>query len=294
MTIGRVWVWSLIFAVLVGVLTAAPPSAAPDFSAAAAHAGTGVTITDFTPRRGGPGTWVTIRGTNFAHVAAVTFNGTRAKRYTVRSRTRIIAAVPALAQSGPIGVTTPSGSAITRARFTAAITFKVYVGYYDTHHHNNPQPKPDPWQGSPNTLFVGQPDSSSGGWDTSAIRIDNLSDLPLVKVVVTVDIGPRHFVLWGTHTIPARQSMILAQMGYPTFDGSDLNSAGCYNCDPGLCTDEVSTIVPVIHLTINGETMNLPDTDRVLNTQGVDAAGCPPTGAKNLRNDESQPWRPMR
>ena len=56
-----------------------------------------------------------------------------------------------------------------------------------------------------------------GDWDSSAVRIDNLSGAPLT-VQVTVDIpvaypgsstSNNHFDLWGTRTIPAGQSLIL-------------------------------------------------------------------------------------
>ena len=53
----------------------------------------------------------------------------------------------------------------------AASDLSVYAGYYDTHHPNNPQPKPSPWEGSANTQFVGIADSASGGWDSSAVRV---------------------------------------------------------------------------------------------------------------------------
>jgi hypothetical protein len=290
-TIRRVWVWSLVVCVLGSVLVTMQPRAAPVLSSAAVlrH----VAITDFKPRLGGLGTSVTIRGANFTHVTSVAFNGARATHYSIVSRSRIVATVPAAAQTGPIRVTTSSGSATTKAAFRAVATFEVYVGYYDTHHLNNPQPKPDPWLGSPNTLFIGEPDSNGGGWDSSAIRIDNLSDAPLTGVIVTVDIGSRRFALWGRNTIPAHQTMILAQRGYETFDGSDTNAAGCYGCDPEQCVSTPSNTIPVVHVTINSETANLPDANRVLNTQGVDKAGCPPTAAKKLRNDESEPWSPI-
>jgi hypothetical protein len=43
----------------------------------------------------------------------------------------------------------------------------------------------------------------------------------------------------------------------------------------------------VVHLTIGTTTTNYYDPTQVLNTKGVDAAGCPYTGT---RNDESQNW----
>jgi PKD repeat protein len=161
----------------------------------------------------------------------------------------------------------------------------VYAGYYDTHHPGNPQPKPSPWQGSPWVVFVGQPDSSSGGWDSSAVRVDNVSGIPQT-VTVTVDVGTHHIALWGTNTIPAGGILILTQMGLATFDGSDFNPGGCYGCSAATCTPPMTTI-PVVHVTIGTTIFNYNDTGQVINTHGVDSAGCPYNGN---RNDESEPW----
>jgi hypothetical protein len=163
----------------------------------------------------------------------------------------------------------------------------VYAGYYDTHHSDNLKPRPDPWQGSSGVVFAGTPDTSSGGWDTSAVRVDNLTGSTLSNVVVTVDVGSDHFALWPAKSIPAGGKLIIAQTGYENFDGSDLNAAGCYGCDSKLCTTAVSSTIPVVHVTAGGQTYNIPDPGQVLNTHGVDSAGCPYTGT---RNDESQTW----
>jgi hypothetical protein len=98
-------------------------------------------------------------------------------------------------------ITSTSGSASPIA---------VNVGYVDTHHVTS-WPFPNPWMGSPNTVFVGVPDSSSGGWDASALRIDNTSAGSLTGVTVSVDMGGHQFALWGTNTIPAGQSLILTR-----------------------------------------------------------------------------------
>ena len=111
----------------------------------------------------------------------------------------------------------------------------MYVGYYETHHPGNPQPKPDPWRGSADVVFVGRSDTQSGGWDTSTVRIDNLSDVTLVDLKVRVGIGSARFHLWGERDIPTGASLIIAQKGEGTFDGSDTNTAGCFDCDPSLC-----------------------------------------------------------
>jgi PKD repeat protein len=186
--------------------------------------------------------------------------------------------------------TRDSASAPTSARVTVprppGPKIQVYAGYYDTHHPGNTQPKPDPWQGSPNVTFVGKPDGSSGGWDASCVRIDNAGDA-LPDVLVTVDIGTRHFALWGSRAIPAGGTLIVTQTALENFDGSDTNEAGCFGCSASLCSQKVSRTVPVVHVRINGVTTDYFDTGQILNTHGVDAAGCPATGT---RNDESHAW----
>ena len=218
----------------------------------------------------------------------------------MNSATQITATVPVGASgSGPVAVTTPGGTATSVNQFTVTATgpaFAVYVGYYDTHHADFPQPKPNPWQGSPGIVFVGVPDpGTTADWDSSAVRLDNLSGVPLTNVAVTVDVGSRHYALWGTNTIPAGQSLILTQTVFENFDGSDLgNSAGCYGCDPALCVTQVQATIPVVHVTVNGGvTVNFVDSQQVLNTRGVDGAGCPDTGSASVRRDESHDWQQL-
>jgi PKD repeat protein len=175
---------------------------------------------------------------------------------------------------------------VTAASTNAQVA--VYVGYYDTHHYDYLKPKPNPWRGSPNVVFVGTQDGgTSDGWDTSALRVDNLSGTS-ITVGATVDIGSHHYALWSPQTVPAGWAVILAQTALENFDGSDTNPAGCYGCNPDLCTTMVSHTIPVVNLTVNGVTTAYPDSGQVLNTNGADAAGCPATGT---RNDESHAWQ---
>jgi hypothetical protein len=80
---------------------------------------TGVTpqISGFTPTSGGPGTTVTISGSNLSAASKVTFAGTTA---TISSDTTsmIVTAVPTGVGSGHISVTTPAGTATSSQTFT--------------------------------------------------------------------------------------------------------------------------------------------------------------------------------
>jgi Metallo-peptidase family M12/Calx-beta domain/Domain of unknown function (DUF4214) len=74
------------------------------------------TISSFTPGSGSAGTNVTITGTNFINPTAVNFNGT-SSLFTVNSTTEIVATVPIGATTGPISVTTASGTAVSTNNF---------------------------------------------------------------------------------------------------------------------------------------------------------------------------------
>jgi YD repeat-containing protein len=81
---------------------------------------TTLAILNFTPKSSPIGTVVTIHGTGFDPTPSqntVTFNGTTAS-VTSALTTQIVTPVPGGATSGPIGVTTPSGSTTSVASFT--------------------------------------------------------------------------------------------------------------------------------------------------------------------------------
>lgn len=78
------------------------------------------TVTGFTPNNACVGTnpTVIISGTNFTGATAVNFNGTPATPFTVNSATQITTTVPAGATTGPISVTTPTGTGTSASNFT--------------------------------------------------------------------------------------------------------------------------------------------------------------------------------
>lgn len=74
------------------------------------------TVTSFLPNSGPVGTTVTINGTNFIGPMTVTFNGIVAQG--IFNSTQAVYQVPPGASTGPIGITTPNGSATTSTNFT--------------------------------------------------------------------------------------------------------------------------------------------------------------------------------
>ena len=73
-------------------------------------------IVGFSPSSGAPNATVVITGTNFTSAQSVSFNGASAA-FNVDSPTQITATVPTNANSGPIGVSTPSGTTTSAAGF---------------------------------------------------------------------------------------------------------------------------------------------------------------------------------
>jgi hypothetical protein len=77
-------------------------------------------ISGYSPSSGPVGTSVTISGSGFTGATSVTFNGAPAT-FTVNSDTQVTATVPSDATSGPIGVTTPGGTATSSSSFTVTV-----------------------------------------------------------------------------------------------------------------------------------------------------------------------------
>jgi uncharacterized membrane protein/transglutaminase-like putative cysteine protease len=157
----------------------------------------------------------------------------------------------------------------------------VQVGYADNLRAN--PFFPNPWQGSPDTAFVGNSSSTPGSDDTGAILIINNTAFPITVNDVTVTMpGGQRFDLWGSNVVPAGGNLILAQTNGYNFDTSDFGTLPF----PQTYPDGETAHAAHIDITLNG--VQLPtylDTGHVLTTGGSDLA----TAGAN----ESQNWRPI-
>jgi hypothetical protein len=199
----------------------------------------------------------------------------------------VVSSVPAIAATG---------SPASAAGSTVA-GLNVFVGYAEDKESNTPNPAafPIPWNGSTNTTFIGTPvpggQTSCGSipicYDTGAIRFDNPTTASIAVQDVFVDdhssvTGGKTFDLWGSFTVPAGASVILAAnppTNNPTFDNFDTSSY------PKTCTP--LTVAPTVAITINGVATTLVDSTHVLDTGGIDVGSCTPP------QNESIQWRPI-
>jgi hypothetical protein len=171
------------------------------------------------------------------------------------------------------------------------------VGYAEDKEIETPNAAafPVPWDGSPNTTFLGNsvPGQTACGtlpacYDTGALRLDNPGSSPVTVTSVSVDdhssiTGGKVFDnLWGSFTVAPGKSVILAanppadDPGYDNFDTSGF---------PSVCTP--ITVAPTVTVTIGGTATTLVDSTHVLDTGGIDAGTCPP------KINESIQWRPI-
>lgn len=156
----------------------------------------------------------------------------------------------------------------------------VSVGYADT------TAGISPWNGSPDTLFIGQgpeccltsgPDNGKPGYDGGVIQVENTSDAPIRLDAITASFDggstPGSFDLWGggdlghlPQTVPAGGRVIVTMTSKFNFDTSDLFGETCI---------ANSGVTPVVHVTINGTRVNYLDDHQILNSDGTDIVTCP-------------------
>ncbi|MFZ0128929.1 MAG: hypothetical protein WAL77_05835 [Candidatus Dormiibacterota bacterium] len=171
----------------------------------------------------------------------------------------------------------------------------VSVGYAENV-GDSPTPSaafPVPWNGSPNTIFIGNtsPQSAECGsvtqcYDTGAVRLDNPGPNAVVVGNVSVAVRPgetggQTYNLWGSFTVPVGKTVILAanpsndDPNYDNFDSSDTPHGNCTPL-PGA---------PTVAITIAGAVTTLTDATHVIDTGGIDSGACP------AGRNESIQWR---
>jgi hypothetical protein len=206
--------------------------------------------------------------------------------------------------------TPPGGSATTHTSNTVVVTIgappppqpAIYVGYGDgaANNHGGANGFPSPWNGSSGVTFVG---CGFGGSDTcpksngvdvydaGAIRIDAPSGGSTLSVTgAKLVIGPCTYEPWPSLNVALApgHTLILTQTGkhqcttgsseQDNFDTSEsfLKSPQYAQFQKtGKCTSD--GFVPAVTLTINGHTVTLSDSTRVLNTGGADPDICTKT-----------------
>lgn len=165
----------------------------------------------------------------------------------------------------------------------AAPPYRIYLGYADGIRPGTHTTPGAPWFGSAHTRFVGCPNnhcpSGTGKYDAGAIRIDDMTTKALTVTNASVLIGTKTYKLWPSSlTVPASSgstpgSLVLTETSGATstdnFDTSESTKCGVTN-----------PVVPHVTLTINGVTVTLLDTARILTTHGVD-----PACGKNPKNE---------
>jgi hypothetical protein len=164
----------------------------------------------------------------------------------------------------------------------AAPIIGVQVGYADSLRPNGFFP--NPWQGSPNTVFIGN--DQGAGFDAGAIRIDNLTGAPITINDVTAVIRPSSnpgattFDLWGSNVLLPGQTLILTETANDNFDTSDQGAITPVGKPVRGGPDS-----PTVTITVNGIVLPVfKDTGHVLDTGGFDFAAI---------GNESFAWRPI-
>jgi hypothetical protein len=220
---------------------------------------------------------------------------------SVAVRTILVAALVQAAITG-------NGAEAVASQQQAAGGLVVSVAYAENIGNVPAVPKwfPTPWNGAPNTVFLGSPNPQTAEcgsvpkalcYDTGAIRLDNPTGSPITVSNVLVDVrsgqsgGKLYNNLWGGFTVPAHQSVILAENPPPparqsSFDNFDTSDTPHGSCRP-------ATTPPTVALTIGGTTTTLTDTGHVLDTGwsvngvfgGVDSGWCP------THQNESIQWQ---
>ncbi len=160
-----------------------------------------------------------------------------------------------------------------------ATNLRISAGYADNAPRTNGAASspvfPSPWKGGNNINFYG----TGSQYDAGAIRIENPTGDEVTVDQVLVDVGSKHYDLWGTGLrVPANGSLILTQTkqgtgspAEPNFDSSEPNGAQTAGngTNAGAAAQGTSQVA-VIHIKVAGKTNDISDTGKILTSGGLD------------------------
>lgn len=188
-----------------------------------------------------------------------------------------------------------------------AVSVTISLGYTDGLRTASNTTPGKPWEGSPDTTFVGCPNNSCPNgkdvYDAGAVMISNGSHTALTFNGGFVVIGQCTFSPWGTGiTIPAAHGttpgvLVLTQTtkgikpqgnqaGCPLVTGPTVNdNFDTSETDPAACSLQTKNdgLIPKVTLTIDSQTRVLTDSSQILNSGGTDK-GCGGDAS------ETHPW----
>ena len=224
------------------------------------------TIASFTPASGAVGTGVTITGSNFVGVSAVSFHLTPAS-FTTLSSTQIQATVPPGASTGRIRVTTASGTATSGGDFTVTTPPQpTTLTFFPPH---------DAWVrlSSPTTNFGTRPELRvQGGSKTTRSYLKfNVSGVtgPVQSAMLrlrVIDAGPDGGSIFSVSNNFAGTSTPWTESGLnwnnaPVPSGSALDAAGSVSVNTWVELDVTSTVTGngTFSFALTGGTNNMVD-----------------------------------
>lgn len=140
---------------------------------------------------------------------------------------------------------------------------------------------PTPWEGTAGVVFAGCAPRPACVYDAGAVKIDNNTGGAVTVDRVVIRFDTCVYDIWPHGiALPAGERLIVTQNasgggngcepGTGLMDSSDIGPGGALWA--GHCDD--SHYLPVVEVTINGQTSAFTDRARVLNTGGIDIATC--------------------
>ncbi|MYC82097.1 MAG: hypothetical protein F4X19_08405, partial [Acidobacteria bacterium] len=191
-------------------------------------------VTSFAPHGGPVGTRVTVTGTGFLGATEVSFNGVNSREFEVQSMTRLRAVVPAQATSGPIGVVTPAGTAVSSDHFTvteAGFLSRLFV------------PIVLRLGGQAGSYYTSELTLTNRGGQTAAIGNSYTASIGSGSGAAVDSLGP------GEQRIVPDAIAYLTSLGIPVGSGRaggtlQVDFSGLSSADDGAVTVRTSTPVP--------------------------------------------------